>query len=278
MAQKAWFRDHGVVGETQGISCFLGGRLANIAAGNFEAGGYSGSGISGELGADENIGANSFRRGTEAEVEGGGDGGTSGGPECGCGGTIARYTDLGHEVAVLYLNRGEGYCGREDLKECGRIRTVEAEKACASLKARAVFAGQYDGRAVVDAAHYEEFRRLLDAEKADVVFTQWPVDSHRDHRAISALVLDAWLQSEKKFTLYYYEVAEDTLMFSPTEYVDISGVEARRRAACYAHASQNPDKWYPLQTEITRFRGTQNGWGQAEAFVRPLQRGVNLLP
>jgi LmbE family N-acetylglucosaminyl deacetylase len=205
-------------------------------------------------------------------------GGHPGDPECGCGGTIARYTDLGHEVAVVYLNRGEGYCGREDLKECGRIRTAEAEKACASLKARAAFAGQYDGRAVVDAAHYEEFRRLLDAEKADVVFTQWPVDSHRDHRAISALVLDAWLESGKKFALYYYEVAEDTLMFSPTEYVDISGVEARRRAACYAHASQNPDKWYPLQTEITRFRGMQNGWGQAEAFVRPVQRGANLLP
>ena len=205
-------------------------------------------------------------------------GGHPGDPECGCGGTIARYTDLGHEVVVLYLNRGEGYCGREDLKECGRIRTAEAEKACASLKARAVFAGQYDGRAIVDAAHYDEFRRLLDAEKADVVFTQWPVDSHRDHRAISALVLDAWLQSEKKFALYYYEVAEDTLMFSPTEYVDISGVEARRRTACYAHASQNPDKWYPLQTEITRFRGVQNGWVQAEAFARPLQRGANLLP
>ena len=48
----------------------------------------------------------------------------------------------------------------------------------------------------------------------------------------------------KKFAFYYYEVSngEDTLMFSPTEYVDISGVEARKRAACYAHASQTPDR------------------------------------
>jgi LmbE family N-acetylglucosaminyl deacetylase len=205
-------------------------------------------------------------------------GGHPGDPECGCGGTIARYTDLGHDVVVLYLNRGEGFCGREELKDCGRIRTAEAEKACASLNARAAFAGQFDGQAVVDLPHYEEFRRLLEREKPDVVFTHWPVDSHRDHRAISALVLDALLRSEKKFALYYYEVAEDTLMFSPTEYVDISAVEARRRAACYAHISQSPDKWYPLQTEITRFRGVQNGGGQAEAFVRPLQRGGSLLP
>jgi len=41
-------------------------------------------------------------------------------------------------------------------------------------------------------------------------------------------------------------------MFSPADYVDISSVESRRRAACYAHASQQPDKWRPKQVEITR--------------------------
>jgi LmbE family N-acetylglucosaminyl deacetylase len=205
-------------------------------------------------------------------------GGHPGDPECGCAGTIARYSDLGHEVVLLYLNRGEGFCGPNELKDCARIRSAEAEKACAILKARAAFAGQYDGRATVDASRYEEFRHLLDAEKPDVVFTHWPIDSHRDHRAISTLVLDAWLKSNKKFTLYYYEVAEDTLMFTPTEYVDISEVEQRRRAACYAHSSQEPEKWYPLQTDITRFRGMQNGGGQAEGFVRPLHRVGNFLP
>ena len=33
-------------------------------------------------------------------------GGHPGDPEYGCGGTIARYTDLGHVVVLLYLNRG----------------------------------------------------------------------------------------------------------------------------------------------------------------------------
>src|ERR1700758_3435173 len=152
-----------------------------------------------------------------------------GDPECGCGGTAARYADLGHDVVLLYLNRGEGFCGQNDLKDCARIRTSEAEKACAILKARPVFVGQYDGRSVVDPSHYEEFLRVLQAEAPDLVFTQWPIDSHRDHRAISALVLDAWLASNKKFALYYYEVAEDTLMFSPTEYVDTSTAESRHR-------------------------------------------------
>ena len=111
-----------------------------------------------------------------------------------------------------------------------------------------------------------------------MVFTQWPIDRHRDHRAVSTLTLDAWLESGKSFALYYYEVAEDTTMFSPAEYVDISSVEARRRAACYAHASQQPDKWYPQQVEITRARGVQSGFSQAEGFLRHAESRRVMLP
>lgn len=205
-------------------------------------------------------------------------GGHPGDPECGCAGTIARYTDLGHDVVILYLNRGEGYCGEADLSRCGSIRTGEALRACEILKARAVFAGQYDSRAIVDNSHYEEFTKLLLSEKADVVFTQWPIDRHRDHRAVATLTLDAWLQSKNQFSLYYYEVADDTMMFSPGDYVDISSVESRRHAACYAHASQLPDKWYPAQVRITRFRGSESGYPQAEAFLRHWQSKTVALP
>ena len=205
-------------------------------------------------------------------------GGHPGDPECGCGGTIARYTDMGHEAVLLYMNRGEGYCNQADLFRCGSIRTAEARAACAVLKARPLFVGQYDGRAIVDNSHYEDFGRLLDSEKPDIVFAHWPLDRHRDHRAISVLVLDAWLRSGKKAALYFYEVADDTMMFTPTEYVDISRVEERRRAACFAHSSQQPDRWYPRQTQTTRFRGTESGHLQAEGFVRHSESLRGVLP
>src|SRR5947199_4094028 len=113
-------------------------------------------------------------------------GGHPGDPEYGCGGTIARYTDLGHEVVLLYLNKGEwtnkpGY-------DPGPVRVAEATKACQLLKARPAFAGQIDVKAIVDAVHYEQFRRLLEAEKPNLVFTHWPIDHHADHRAMSMLV------------------------------------------------------------------------------------------
>src|SRR5205823_2176749 len=98
-------------------------------------------------------------------------GGHPGDPEYGCGGTIARYTDLGHEVVLLYLNRGERPGRTRD--EARGVRVAEAAKACAILKARPLYAGQVDGQAVVDAAHAEAFRQLLEAERPDAVFTHW---------------------------------------------------------------------------------------------------------
>jgi LmbE family N-acetylglucosaminyl deacetylase len=207
-------------------------------------------------------------------------GGHPGDPECGCAGTIARYAALGHDVVLLYLNRGEGFCSGGKPTQCAAIRTAEAQKACQILKARPVFASQIDGQAVIDNAHYQDFQRLLDSEKPDILFTQWPIDEHRDHRAVSQLALDAWLATGRKSAFYYYEVADDTLMFSPADFVDISApeVESLRHAACYAHASQQPDKWYPHQVELTRFRGSQSGHSQAEAFLRHWQSTSATLP
>ena len=151
-------------------------------------------------------------------------GGHPGDPEYGCGGTVARLTDLGHEVVLVYLNNGVPTGKPND-----GVRVAEAGKACAILKARPVFAGQTDGDAIVDRAHYD--------------------------------------------ALYYYEVSngEDTVQFAPTEYVDISETEQRKRQACFAHASQAPDKFYELQSRITAFRGIERGCRHAEGFIRHVQ-------
>ncbi len=207
-------------------------------------------------------------------------GGHPGDPEYGCGGTVARYTDLGHEVILLYLNRGDsGYLGKpvEDMRA---VRVAEAGKACEILKARPAFAGQLNSKAIVDPAHYAAFQKIFESEKPDVVFTQWPIDGHRDHRAISTLAYDAWLAMGKKFAFYYYEVSngEDTLMFSPSHYVDITAVEPKKRAACYAHASQTPDRYYALQSQVAKFRGVESGYGQAEAYIRHVQNPYEALP
>ena len=192
-------------------------------------------------------------------------------PESGCGGTIARYVEGGHDVAVLYLTRGEAGIKGKSHEEAAALRTAEAKKACAILKARPLFAGQIDGATEVTPALYDAFRKIVESEKPDVVFTHWPIDSHRDHRACSLLVYDAWLRTGRKFALYYFEVdlGAQTQCFRPTHYIDITTTEPRKREACFAHESQNAATgFYPsYHVKMHEFRGMESGFRLAEAFV-----------
>jgi N-acetylglucosamine malate deacetylase 1 len=201
-------------------------------------------------------------------------GGHPGDPEYGCGGTIARLTSYGHDVSLLYLNQGDWP------PTPAEVRLAEAQKACEILKARHLYAGQVNGHAIVDANHFDIYREILEQQRPDAVLTHWPLDNHRDHRASSTLTYDAWLQMGKSFSMYYYEVStgEDTQQFSPAYYVDFSAFEPQKRAACYAHASQSPERFYALQDSIAAFRGVESGYRRAEAFL--LQRGSarDILP
>lgn len=201
-------------------------------------------------------------------------------PESGCGGTIARYTDLGHEVVIFYLTRGEAGIPGKTHDEAARIRSAECRHACEILKARPVFAGQIDGATEVNSQRYDDFQNLIEAERPDVVFTHWPIDTHPDHRAASLLTYGAWVHSASKFALYYFEVdqGEQTQDFRPNEYVDITPTERRKRAACFAHASQDPAGFYALHDMMNRFRGMECGAKLAEAFVRHAQRDSAWLP
>jgi N-acetylglucosamine malate deacetylase 1 len=192
-------------------------------------------------------------------------GGHPGDPEYGCGGTVARLTRLGHEVVLLYLNDGAWP------PTPASVRLAEAQRACELLKAKPKYAGQNNGHAILDKDHFDLYRKVLEAENADAVFTHWPLDNHRDHRACWDLTFDSWRQmgQGQKVPLYYYEVSngEDTFQFSPTHYVDITETESTKRTACYAHASQTPDRYYTLQDQVAAFRGIEFGTKRAEAFL-----------
>jgi LmbE family N-acetylglucosaminyl deacetylase len=205
-------------------------------------------------------------------------GGHPGDPEYGCGGTIVRYSAGGHEVVLLYLNNGEWPSSMGGAP--AETRMAEAKKACEILGARPVYAGQVNGKSIVDPPHYEDYLRIIQAERPDVVFSHWPIDNHADHRASWALTYHAWLKMAKRFALYYYEVSsgEDTLQFSPTHYVDITETVSRKRDACYAHASQTPDRYYRLQDTVAEFRGIESGHNRAEAYILQVESPQFTLP
>jgi len=190
--------------------------------------------------------------------------------ESGCGGTLARYAALGHSVTVVYLTRGEAGIPGKSHDEAGAIRAAECVAACRILSAKPVFAGQVDGATVVDSKAAESFGRLLSVERPEVVFTQWPIDTHLDHQAASTLTFRAWLSAGRAFELYFYEVnlGSQTMDFHPTDYVDITAVREKKKAALFAHKGQNGEEIYRAHHEPMEYlRGREAGTAAAEAFV-----------
>jgi LmbE family N-acetylglucosaminyl deacetylase len=198
-------------------------------------------------------------------------------PESGAGGTMAKLADRGHDVAALYITRGEAGIRGKSAREAADIRTAECEKACRILKCRALFAGQVDGQSEITATRYDAFAKLLLAEKPDIVITHWPIDTHRDHRVASMLAYDAFLKSGRGFALYFLDVmtGSQSQNFRPTAYIDITQTEPRKREACFAHASQDPAGFYAAHDCMNRFRGMEHGCEFAEAFVAHDQNRAN---
>lgn len=202
-------------------------------------------------------------------------------PELSAGGTIARYTQLGHEVVCIYLTRGElgVMVPPKTPAETAAIRSAECEKACALLKARPVFAGQIDADTEVTPARYEAFAKILSAEKPDLVYTHWPIDPHRDHRSTSLLVYDAWLKGGRRFELFYFEVKAglQSQLFRPSHYVDITATESLKREACFIHS--HGEGVYASHTDLmNRYRGLECGCKFAEAFAHHPRSAAGTLP
>ncbi len=190
-------------------------------------------------------------------------------PESGCGGTLVRYSGRGHNVTIIYLTRGEAGIPGKTHGEAARIRTEEALRACRILNAKPIFAGQIDGASEISNARYESFDNLLSEQHPDVVFTHWPVDTHRDHCAASLLTFQSWYRRGKQYALVYFEVmsGEQTQQFSPNFYVDVTESSERKKQACFAHVSQEPSEFYAYHEEMERFRGLEHRCKRAEAFV-----------
>src|SRR2546428_1009867 len=184
-------------------------------------------------------------------------------PESGCGGTLARYAALGHAVTVVYLTRGERGISGKSLDEAATIRSAECAAACKIIGAKPLFFGQIDGATEVTRAHVDAMRRLLSASNPDVVFTHWPVDTHMDHQVASVLTIRAWMEGDPRTSrLYLFEVisGSHTEGFLPNTYVDISPVVGQKKAALFAHASQDGRGiWREHHEILAQWRGRAGG-------------------
>lgn len=192
-------------------------------------------------------------------------------PESGCGGTLARLRRAGHEVTIIYLTTGEaGIFGASHEKAAG-IRKNEAIQACKILDANYIFAGQIDGDSMLNNEWVEKIKLIIANEQPDIVFTHWPLDVHKDHQVASLLGIQSWVRLGKKFHLYFFEVCtgEQTFIFHPTDYVDITETQQQKKDAVYCHVSQDPPGIYQCgHASMEDFRGREMGVKAAEGFIK----------
>src|SRR3989449_3914876 len=170
-------------------------------------------------------------------------------PESGCGGTLARYAELGYAVTIIYLTRGERGISGKSLEEAAKIRSAECETACKIIGAKPAFFGQIDGATEVTRAQVDAMSRVLAAANPDVVFTHWPVDTHMDHQVASVLTIRAWMGGDLRTSrLYFFEVnsGSQTEGFLPNTYVDISSViEQKKRSEERRVGKECRSRWSP---------------------------------
>ncbi len=198
-------------------------------------------------------------------------------PESGCGGTLKMYSQQGHQVQVVYLTSGQAGIQGLSPKKAEEIRTAESREACRILGAKPHFAGQMDGDSQITKEREEAFTEVLSAFDPDIVFSQWPLDTHPDHQVAGSLTLRACLGKLRRSQLYFYEVytGVQTLGFQPTVYSDITATRQDKKRSIFAHQSQHVETWYPHHEMMEKFRGAECGVEAAEAFVG-LARGVKL--
>ena len=204
-------------------------------------------------------------------------GGHSDDPQTCAGGTLALFADQGHEVVALTLTGGplpppdanpedRAVKIRRTSQRCADILKIRLD--CLSYGGGNMEKFRYGTACEISGQRHKEFNELLlDKYKPDIVFTHWPIDFHMDHRAASMLTYAAWLQSGKKFPLYYMEaeLGTQTQNFFPTHYVDITSVEERSHEAWKALAVWYDSVW-PIHDLMRRTRGAERGCKVAEAF------------
>jgi LmbE family N-acetylglucosaminyl deacetylase len=204
----------------------------------------------------------------------------------GPGGTIARLSEEGAEVTVVTFTAGETAYGRRELKgKMAEIRTGEARKcdSILGIKERLILGLPCQG-VVNDTATYQRCVGIVRDKRPDLVFSHYPLDKHRDHRAVAEIVDEVrWKASEKVLAdlgdpwycsyLFYYETLE--LFTQPSIVVDISKQFERKVRAMESQSSQveMAKGVLGLIEGLARVRGFMAGTEYAEAFLLS-----NLLP
>ena len=182
--------------------------------------------------------------------------------EYGCGGTLTKYAQRGHEVYLFVAS--DGALGGDSA-----VRRQEQDDSAIVLGARRVFWGGYtDTEIPLNRDLIVRLEGVIREVRPSMIFVNFPDDTHQDHRHLA--------QGATSATRYvpnflFYEVPS-TQNFAPNCYADIAKVLDKKLASLEAHKSQvsktNIEDLSILELAVScaNFRGIQARVKYAEAF------------
>jgi LmbE family N-acetylglucosaminyl deacetylase len=168
----------------------------------------------------------------------------------GCGGTVARHTDAGAHVAVVYLTDGSSghplvYRARGEERaraeqELIVRRKEEARLAQEVLGVRTLhFLDAIDTRLTADSSTVLKLRKVLLEERPNLVYLPHFLELHPDHRVASALLLEAVQGTGLDFHCHAFEVWTALI---PNRSVRIDSTMERKQRAMKHYRSQLEDR------------------------------------
>lgn len=148
--------------------------------------------------------------------------------EFGCGGTLIKYAQKGHNVYLLILTMG-GIGGEAE------IRRKEQEIAAKSMKAKQVFWGKFqDTELPINKRLIFTIEGTINKTKPNIVLFNYFDDIHQDHRVTAQASTSATRYIKE---VLHYEVPTSQ-NFQPDIFVDIGDVLDKKLELLRIHASQ----------------------------------------
>lgn len=201
----------------------------------------------------------------------------------GCGGTIAKHSDLGDLVNVIFLADGVNSRSDAGLIEL-EIRKTNAKAACKILGVNHISFGQFpdnklDTLPLIEIVKYIE--TALTEFNPDIIYTHSALDLNIDHQIVNRAVITATRPQGNSSikTILSFEILSSTEWFfsemmpafKPNWFEDISKTLDRKIEAIEAYRGELRDWPHPRSIQGIRhlagFRGATVGVAAAESFM-----------
>jgi LmbE family N-acetylglucosaminyl deacetylase len=205
-----------------------------------------------------------------------------------CSGTLAKYSALGHQVAIVCVTNGEVGSPKLPKQEIAAIRKQEAQNSAHVIGAEFFWLDYPDEFLFNTAKVRLDFIETVRKFNPDIIIApDKDNDYHPDHTNTGQIIWDIHLMATvpnirtetdpcSKIAEVYFMDTMAGISFIPDLYVDISNFWPQKKGMLECHRSQQ--EWLMNQYGATmvenaelqsRFRGYQAGCKYAEAFRMP---------